>query len=118
MERHTGSDQSSDRHDPSLDAPHPWDTSLELAFEDTRALFGELPRMFALVQGCDDEEVATEVVAYGLALPGGAATTVGANGHGFGLWRSPHSAAWRLRSDLVWLGEDAARPDGVEGPLS
>ncbi|MEV7011031.1 hypothetical protein [Streptosporangium sp. NPDC051022] len=118
MERHTGSDQSSARRDPSLDTPRPWDTAPEPAHEDTRALIRELPRMFALVRGGDDEETVAEVVAYGLALPGGTATTVGANGHGFGLWRSADSAAWRLHSDLVWLGEDTVRPDGTEGSLS
>ncbi len=118
MERHTGSDQSPAHHDPSFDAPHPWDRVPEPAREDMRALIRELPRMFALVQGCDNEETVAEVVAYGLALPGGTATTVGANGHGFGLWRSADSAAWRLHSDLVWLGEGAVRPDCKEDFLS
>ncbi|MGJ6961471.1 hypothetical protein ACSDR0_06125 [Streptosporangium sp. G11] len=67
--------------------------------------------MFALVQefyeddeGEEDGESVTEVVAYGLTLPGGTAATVGANGNGFGRWTSAYSAARRLHSDLVWLG--------------
>ncbi|WP_433255332.1 hypothetical protein ACQPYK_14555 [Streptosporangium sp. CA-135522] len=116
MERHTGSGQSPTRHDSNFDAPDIRDTDPERARKDMRALTGELPRMFALVQD-DDEETSVEVVAYGLELPGGTTTTVGANGHGFGRWRSPYSAAWRLHSDLVWLGEDAARSNSPEAPL-
>ncbi|WP_156056065.1 hypothetical protein [Streptosporangium roseum] len=76
-----------------------------------RALAGGLPRMFALVQetGEDDEEIVTEVVAYGLALPCGTAATVGVV-NGFGRWMSAHSTASRLRSDLVWLGDDGGWP--------
>ncbi|MGC5011882.1 hypothetical protein ACLQ2R_14050 [Streptosporangium sp. DT93] len=78
-----------------------------LTKEDVRALAGGLPRVFALVQefGDHDEEGVAEVVAYGLALPGGEAATVGVTARGFGSWRSADSAAHRLRSDLVWLGE-------------
>ncbi|GAA4190403.1 hypothetical protein GCM10022252_28670 [Streptosporangium oxazolinicum] len=63
--------------------------------------------MFALVQEFDDPdgEGLSEVVAYGLVLPGGEAATVGVTARGFGSWRSADSAAYRLHSDLVWLGE-------------
>ncbi|WP_440104274.1 hypothetical protein [Streptosporangium sp. H16] len=72
-----------------------------------RALAGGLPRAFALVQefGDHEGEGVAEVVAYGLALPGGEAATVGVTARGFGSWQSADSAAYRLRSDLVWLGE-------------
>ncbi|MER5649207.1 hypothetical protein [Streptosporangium sp. NPDC002524] len=100
MEQHNGSDQSSARNAPDFDEHCPAYT-----------MTGDLPRMFALVQefyeegeGEDDGESVTEVVAYGLTLPGGTAAIVGANGHGFGRWTSAHSAARRLHSDLVWLG--------------
>ncbi|WP_329429270.1 hypothetical protein OG339_10735 [Streptosporangium sp. NBC_01495] len=75
--------------------------------EDVRALAGGLPRVFALVQefGDHDGDGIAEVVAYGLALPGGEAATVGVTARGFGSWRSADSAAYRLHSDLVWLGE-------------
>ncbi|MFD0883082.1 hypothetical protein ACFQ08_00675 [Streptosporangium algeriense] len=64
-----------------------------------------VPRVFALVQeGWEDER--PEVVAYGLTLPGGQAATVGADGRGHGLWNSARSAARRLRSDLVWFGDE------------
>lgn len=79
----------------------------------THPLLGDLPRMFALVQGFDDDgdggeeeaDVAVEVVAYGMTLPSGQTTTFGTNGRNFGVWNSPRSAAKRLHSDLVWLGE-------------
>ncbi|MEV8631818.1 hypothetical protein AB0395_09190 [Streptosporangium sp. NPDC051023] len=105
------------RHDPNVDERPSRSTAPGSSPEDA---LRDLPRMFALVQGGDDEETVAEVVAYGLALPGGMATTVGTNGHGFGLWLSADSAAWRLRSDLIRLGEDAdeARPSGTERPLS
>ncbi|MEV0419532.1 hypothetical protein [Streptosporangium canum] len=82
-----------------------------LTREGVRALAGGLPRMFALVQetGEDDEEIVVEVVAYGLALPCGTAATVGVV-NGFGRWTSARSAASRLRSDLVWLGDDGGWP--------
>ncbi|MEU8207060.1 hypothetical protein [Streptosporangium sp. NPDC049046] len=72
--------------------------------EDVRALAGGLPRVFALVQEFGED--VPEVVAYGLALPGGEAATVGVTARGFGSWRSADSAAYRLHSDLVWLGEN------------
>jgi hypothetical protein len=83
--------------------------------EDVQALTGGLPRMFALIQefgedSGDSGEIVTEVVAYGLALPGGTAVTIGVTHQGFGRWMSAHSAASRLCSDLVWLEENGARP--------
>jgi hypothetical protein len=82
----------------------PRGADLEGAHQD--ALTGGLPRMFALVQESgEDDEIVTEVVAYGLALPDGGAATVGVAASGFGRWISAHSAASRLNSDLVWLGE-------------
>ncbi|MEV7007967.1 hypothetical protein [Streptosporangium sp. NPDC051022] len=89
--------------------------------QSTHPLIGDLPRMFALAQGADEgrgmteeDEEATKVVAYGLVLPGGPATTVGANGRGFGVWNSARSAARRLHSELVWLGADAVQPGDTE----
>lgn len=103
MEHRTGSKQSPARHAPDFDERCPQSTDPECAHTPA----GDLPRMFALVQEFyeDDGESFTEVVAYGLALPGGTAATVGATGHGFGRWTSAHSAARRLHSDLVWLGD-------------
>ncbi|TYB46728.1 hypothetical protein [Actinomadura chibensis] len=65
----------------------------------------EAPRLFVLVQEDLDEDYAVirEVVAYGIALPGGAAATVFARGGGFGRWISPESASRRLHSELVWV---------------
>ncbi|OUC98034.1 hypothetical protein [Streptosporangium minutum] len=102
----SGGDDLSRKSDPPLAGE-----DLPLTREDVRALAGGLPRMFALVQetGEDDEEIAVEVVAYGLALPCGTAATVGVV-NGFGRWTSAHSAASRLRSDLVWLGDDGEWP--------
>ncbi|MER5625329.1 hypothetical protein ABT061_30265 [Streptosporangium sp. NPDC002544] len=79
--------------------------------EATYALTGGSPRLFALIQefGEEGEEVDAVVVAYGMALPGGTVTTVGANGRGFGLWTSARSAARRLHSDLVWFGDGGVR---------
>ncbi|MEU8039648.1 hypothetical protein [Streptosporangium sp. NPDC049078] len=76
--------------------------------EDVRALAGGLPRVFALVQEFGED--VPEVVAYGLALPGGEVATVGVTARGFGSWRSADSAAYRLHSDLVWLGESRETP--------
>ncbi|MFF5107856.1 hypothetical protein [Streptosporangium sp. NPDC000509] len=102
MEHHPGSDQPSACHNPDFGEHYPREVALERAY----TLTGDLPRMFALVQDfAESEESHPEVVAYGLALPGGTATTVGANGRGFGLWASPRSAARRLHSDLVWFGD-------------
>ncbi|WP_019630299.1 hypothetical protein [Actinomadura atramentaria] len=60
--------------------------------------------------GASDETAAAsaappppEVIAFGVALPRGSATTLGTNGGPFGQWRSPESAAHRLRSELVWV---------------
>ncbi|MEV8631799.1 hypothetical protein AB0395_09095 [Streptosporangium sp. NPDC051023] len=121
MEHHNGPNRPSANQAANFGEGHP-DTELGHAHQSTHPLIGELPRMFALAQGFDEgdeeEESPTEVVAYGLALPGGATTTVGANGHGFGLWNSASSAARRLHSDLAWLGEDAVRPDGAGGSPS
>lgn len=63
------------------------------------------PRLFALIHESDDENdrLVREVRAYGIALPGGSAATVGATGSGWGHWRSADSASWRTGSDLVWL---------------
>lgn len=110
MERHTGSNPSSARHAQDFGERHLQEACSECARGGARVPAGDLPRMFALVQEFDEDdgESLTEVVAYGLALPDGTAATVGANGHGFGRWTNPHRAAWRLRSDLVWLGECAA----------
>ncbi|MEU8379700.1 hypothetical protein [Streptosporangium sp. NPDC048865] len=74
--------------------------------EDVRALAGGLPHVFAPVQEFTDHdrEGAAEVVAYGLALPGGEAATVGVTCRGFGTWRSADSTAHRLRSDPVRPG--------------
>ncbi|MEV4753449.1 hypothetical protein AB0K21_44505 [Streptosporangium sp. NPDC049248] len=99
MEHRSDLGQPSACHGPDFGEHHPQEVALERVY----ALVGDLPRMFALVQDF------TEVVAYGLALPGGTATTVGANGRGFGLWASPRSAARRLHSDLVWFGNDGAQ---------
>lgn len=65
----------------------------------------EAPRLFVLVQeGVDEDDVVVrEVVAYGIALPGGAAATVPARGNGFGRWISPETASRRLCSELVWV---------------
>ncbi|MFI0373300.1 hypothetical protein ACH35V_36035 [Actinomadura sp. 1N219] len=65
----------------------------------------EVPRLFMLVREDldEDDEVVREVVAYGIALPGGAAATVAARGSGFGRWISPESASRRLCSELVWV---------------
>ncbi len=103
--------QPSACHDSGVGGHLARDTEPEHAREETRTLTDEPPRLFALIQECggDDEGVVTEVVAYGLTLPGGTAATFGANGHGFGRWTSAHSAARRLRSDLVWLGDGHTR---------
>lgn len=116
MERCSSSDQPSIHHSPGLSGCCPHTANPELLRKGAHTLTGEPPRVFALVQefGEDDEtgeggeEIVTEVVAYGLALPDGTAATVGLIGHGFGRWRSPYSAASRLHSDLVWLGEEEA----------
>lgn len=66
---------------------------------------GRAPRLFILVREDFDEDdvVVREVVAYGIALPDGAAATIPAKGNGFGRWISPQSASRRLHSDLVWI---------------
>ncbi|MFI6455459.1 hypothetical protein ACIBF6_28325 [Streptosporangium amethystogenes] len=81
-----------------------WQSDSPLSREEVRALAGGLPRVFALVREVEDEEIMARLVAYGLALPSGDAATVGTP-RGFGRWRSPQSAAYRLGSDLVWLGD-------------
>ncbi|GHH62652.1 hypothetical protein GCM10017673_02240 [Streptosporangium violaceochromogenes] len=88
-------------------------TGATCAGEGRHALNGGSPRVFALVREFDEggeDEAATiaEVVAYGLTLPDGTAATVSPTGHGFGRWRSAHSAASRLRSSLVWFGDEEA----------
>ncbi|MFI6450813.1 hypothetical protein ACIBF6_04610 [Streptosporangium amethystogenes] len=99
MEHRSDLGQPSACHGPEFGEHYPQEVALERAY----TLTGDLPRMFALVQDF------TEVVAYGLVLPGGTATTVGANGRGFGLRTSPRSAARRLHSDLVWFGDGGMR---------
>lgn len=110
MERSLESDQPSACHDSGVSGDLTRDTESGHIREETPALTGE-PRLFALIQECagDNEGVMTEVVAYGLTLPGGAAATVGVNGNGFGRWTSAHSAARRLHSDLLWLGDGDTR---------
>ncbi|MEU7988870.1 hypothetical protein AB0B56_28800 [Streptosporangium canum] len=91
-----------------------WDGGPERAGEETST--GGLPRMFALVQEFDeDDEIVTEVMAYGLALPEGGAATVGVAASGFGRWISADSAASRLGCDLVWISEIDARTAGAAG---
>lgn len=65
----------------------------------------EAPRLFVLVQEgfYEDGAAVRVVVAYGIALPDGAAATVFARGHGFARWISPESASRRTHSDLVWV---------------
>ncbi|WP_433376949.1 hypothetical protein [Streptosporangium sp. CA-115845] len=105
MEHRSDLGQPSACHDPDFGEHHPQEVALERAY----TLTGDLPRMFVLVQDFTENEGShPEVVAYGLALPGGTATTVGTNGRGFGLWTSPRSAARRLHSDLVWFENDAS----------
>lgn len=72
--------------------------------EDLRESFGELPRLFALLQefGGEGDDV-IEVVTYGISLSAGA-TTIGVDGRLVGRWRSAESAARRLGAHLVWLG--------------
>ncbi|RAY13297.1 hypothetical protein DPM19_19615 [Actinomadura craniellae] len=62
-------------------------------------------RLFMLVQeDTDDNDVPVrDVVAYGMALPGGHVLTVHPSGRGISNWRSPESASRRLDSELVWL---------------
>lgn len=116
MQHHIGPGQPPIPRDPIYNGHCPQNTDPKCAHRGGRALTGGSPRVFALVQEFDEddetgeggEEVVTEVVAYGLALPDGTAATVGLIGHGFGRWRSPYSAASRLHSDLVWLGEEEA----------
>ncbi|MER5624951.1 hypothetical protein ABT061_28345 [Streptosporangium sp. NPDC002544] len=85
-----------------------WQSDSTLGREEVRALAGGLPRVFALVREAEGEgegeEIMARLVAYGLALPGGDAATVGTP-RGFGRWTSARSAAYRLGSDLVWLGD-------------
>lgn len=66
---------------------------------------GNPPRLFALVQEDygEDDSVIHEVVAYGIALPSGSATTFLASGEGIGRWISPESASRRLDSELIWV---------------
>ncbi|MGH3390655.1 MAG: hypothetical protein ACRDOO_17445 [Actinomadura sp.] len=67
---------------------------------------GNPPRLFVLIQEWDDEDdedqVEQEVVAYGIAMPNGSATTVGTGG-GIGSFSSPTAASEMFCSDLVWL---------------
>jgi hypothetical protein len=97
------SERTSVYHVPDLDTtPDPDDEALVL-------VAGRRPRLFVLVQDVveiEDEVAVTltrEVVAYGIALPDGAAATVSATGQAFGRWQSPESASRRLSSELVWL---------------
>ena len=98
MEHPTGSDRPIVHDGPVRDDGFP-------TAEEVRAVAGGLPRVFALVQGFE-EESGGKVVAYGLELPCGTAATVGVD-QGFGRWRSARSAAARLGSELVWLGGGA-----------
>jgi hypothetical protein len=77
--------------------------------ERVRALLGT-PRLFALVRDDAEDETEAEVVAYGIALPDGAAATVGVRHPMTGRWISPHTAAARLHSELIWFGEGDALP--------
>ncbi len=73
--------------------------------EDLRELTGTLPRLFALIKEvAGDDDVVTEMVSYGLSLPGGAAI-VQADGRLIGRWGSAERAASMLGAYLVWLGE-------------
>ncbi|GAA4185401.1 hypothetical protein GCM10022252_15730 [Streptosporangium oxazolinicum] len=117
MERSPKFGQPSAHHDQGFGGHLVRDTNPEHAYEATRMPTGDLPRMFALVQefyeddeGEEDVESFTEVVAYGLALPGGTVATVAANGSEFGRWTSAHNAARRLHTDLVWLGDGDTNP--------
>lgn len=111
MEQHAGSNQPPVCHDPDFDERRPQTTGPESACASARMPTDDLPRMFALVQGFDEDERdgrgSREVVAYGLALPDGTAATVTRSGYGFGRWTNADRAAHRLGSDLVWLGESA-----------
>lgn len=96
------SERTSVYHVPDLDTtPEHDDAPLVLA--------GRRPRLFVLVQDVveseDEAEVRLmpEVVAYGIALPDGAAATVSATGRDFGRWQSPESASRWLSSELVWV---------------
>ncbi|XVQ12810.1 hypothetical protein ACQP1W_09710 [Spirillospora sp. CA-255316] len=75
------------------------------AAEVARLAGGEAARMFALVEEYDDdnEQPVREIVAYGMALPGGHVMTVPPSGAGLFKWQSPQSASRRLGSELVWL---------------
>jgi hypothetical protein len=68
---------------------------------------GNPPRLFALIQEFEDDEdedqIEREIVAYGIMLPDGSATTVGAGGSGFGRFGSAIAASDTYYSDLVWL---------------
>ncbi|WP_301174119.1 hypothetical protein [Actinomadura geliboluensis] len=50
-----------------------------------------------------DEAVVEEILAYGIALPDGAAATVPLSGRWFGRWLTPESASRRTAAELVWL---------------
>jgi hypothetical protein len=80
------------------------------------SVIGEAPRLFALVRPLYDisddiledsdavpVEPDAELIAYGVALPDGTATTFTIRGRSFGKWRNPDRAAMRLYSELVWL---------------
>ncbi|MEU9889194.1 hypothetical protein [Sphaerisporangium sp. NPDC051011] len=73
--------------------------------EDVRVLLGGLPRVFALVRDEGEEEIDLCVIAVGMVLPQGGATTLSIGGHGLGRWENAHRAATRLGCECVWLGE-------------
>ena len=59
-------------------------------------------RVFALVR---DDDKAAGLVAWGMALPGGRAITIGGRegGQNIGEWSSPDRAARLHRADLEWM---------------
>ncbi|POM27739.1 hypothetical protein BTM25_21580 [Actinomadura rubteroloni] len=108
--------------DPEL-TPEEQAADAELA---ARLLGGERLRLFLLVrvifperdgenvhgpgESDDDADDADDapnaqlaVVAYGVALPRGSATTLTLEGRAFGHWQSPESAARRLHAEMVWV---------------
>ncbi|MEV5413632.1 hypothetical protein AB0K60_32995 [Thermopolyspora sp. NPDC052614] len=110
MEHFSGSDYSTVYHGPNAEgnAAGPGgrlmpDAGGPETGERVRAFIGT-PRLFALVRH-DEDEGSTEVVAYGIALPEGGAATIGVGRSSFGRWISAQTAATRLRTELVWVGQ-------------
>ncbi|MEV6984816.1 hypothetical protein AB0M95_26645 [Sphaerisporangium sp. NPDC051017] len=81
------------------------DEVLGVGKEEVHALLGGLPRVFALVRDEGEEEIDLCVIAVGMVLPQGGATTLSMGGHGLGRWENAHRAATRLGCECVWLGE-------------